>query len=240
MKITKGMIFLIVVLVGLMLYAGYLLSNKEENPSLSQEEEKKNSVTIPEVTDGYKKYYKGSQAIGAAGDYEIYKTVDIRIPKIISEKENAKKLNKMMIEENVNESELDQTINDIRNNRPSNVLTKISYDYIAKSNILIMILEKQIGTDANAGTSYSLINYFYDVENDKILTMKETLDKLGYDKTKIIDEINQERKSIGMALLDETTLNKSIYELLKSEPYAGVRIDANNNLKVTYLYDLGL
>ena len=246
MKIGKGTIFLIIILIGLLAYSGYLLYEKpavEKNPNQSSNElignNNNNTVEMPEVIDGYKRSVTGTN-VQIFGDREFYQKLEVKVPKILSSAPNAKQLNTRMENELINEGKIDEYINDIELNKWSFASYSIDYKAATKNNVIVIETIRGGAENYASGISIEIVNYFYDAENDRILDMRQGLTKLGYDESKVISEINRKRKALALPLYEESKDGESIYEKMKKEPYAGVEIDEKGNIGVIYYPDLGV
>ena len=133
--------------------------SSNENTSSSKTE---NSVSVVDAVN-YKEGY-----------------LSVRLPKITGNTEsinqiNNKILNEVLPKTNTYSAAQEEVKGSINEN------SKIEYQYDIANNVLILqIYSSNISMPATNGGNFNT-NYFYDILNDKELTLKEAADKIGYE-----------------------------------------------------------
>lgn len=114
----------------------------------------------------------------------------IDLPKIIIDNENAKNLNKKIL------NDYNDSIDKLKNN-DADLEFKIDYDYSILDNILFIKIN-YVGKLTNGGINYEFKGYYYDLDNNKELITEEIANK--YDIT--IDKINESLKDYNKTVND--------------------------------------
>ena len=177
-KFLTIIVILSVLLVGSLGYITYdKLSNKKDNTNEVKNDNKDNNTKELTVSNVYN--YHGIMESTCPQPEEdikegkkIYNSVDITLPKIDSDKPNAKKLNEKILDDY-------KDIIEISKQQKGKPYIDIYYKYDIKNDYLYILIYKEIGSYCSSGGD-KVANYFYDIKNDKILTYEEALTALGY------------------------------------------------------------
>lgn len=129
------------------------------------------------------------------------------IPKIIGGKENVEVLNKNILNDIISRvfipiddnCDLEENAKGCESGNVVNI--DVSYKYLIKNDIVGILVTAVLEPWNASGTGEFYYNYFYDTKNDKILTVTEALEFIGYseekyliDFTKCTDESGNEIK----------------------------------------------
>lgn len=172
MKKNKILVaFLIIFVVISLLLGGYIfydkvLKNKSENPK-NPETDKKDYVTD---LINVKKEIKYN---GTCLENTSFITANVSLPKINIDKPNAKKLNNQI------ENEFKDIIDESKKDETNKAFINSSYKSIVRDNIIYLDVERDLSIGCTSGGGFRK-NYFYDIENDKILSMEEGFKEAGY------------------------------------------------------------
>ena len=206
-KKNKGTIVVIIILILIILGLGsYIVYDKvlKEEP-VKVEEPKKEVVEQQdeniddEVT--VKSHFKKSITEDFKSDcFEAKnRTISLDIPYITSNKENAIKINNEI--QKMMEEKFGNLLNDFENESKNVADATAEYGYVIKNNIIYMdvtVYYNKVG--CSSGSSKSK-NYFYDINNDKILSLQEGFESLGYN----LDDL----KEYGINSYEECEKNNS-------------------------------
>ena len=102
----------------------------------------------------------------------------IKIPQIINGGKNANILNKEIASKT-----LEKTYNMIADGFEIGLTTK--YNYKIENNILVIVTSVEYDMWPASGNGIFTFNFFYDIENDKILNLYEALPLIGFTEEKI-------------------------------------------------------
>lgn len=142
--------------------------------------------------------------------------INVAFPKLKLNKENAKKLNDIILTENQKEIDfvLDDNVDVIDNKHKTSLYINTSYNYTVKNKILYISLENNYLFDSN--NEYKKVkNYFYDIDNDKILNFETAIkntdlkleDFKKLDKNNIINSYDEcEEGLCGLIIKDDTLI----------------------------------
>lgn len=172
MKDNKILVaFLIIFVVISLLLGGYIfydkvLKNKSENPKNSETEKKDYITDLINV----KKEIKYN---GTCLENTSFITANVSLPKINIDKPNAKKLNDQI------ENEFKDIIDESKKDETNKAFINSSYKSIVRDNIIYLDVERSLSIGCSSGGGFRK-NYFYDIKNDKILSMEEGFKEAGY------------------------------------------------------------
>ena len=166
--VTFLIIFVIISLLlgSYIIYKEYFKDNKCDDPKSEIKENTNYVVDLVNVKKELK--YVGSCSIeGGKGN------IDVKLPKINIDTANAKKLNDL-IKENYKKA-YEASVNDETNM----AYIDASYEYVVRNNIIFLYVESTLNKGCGTGSTTHK-NYYFDIENDKILTTEEGFKKAGY------------------------------------------------------------
>lgn len=166
--VTFLIIFVVIsfLLGSYIIYKEYFKDNKCDDPKSEIKENTNYVVDLVNVKKELK--YVGSCSIeGGKGN------IDVKLPKINIDTANAKKLNDL-IKENYKKA-YEASVNDETNM----AYIDASYEYVVRNNIIFLYVESTLNKGCGTGSTTHK-NYYFDIENDKILTTEEGFKKAGY------------------------------------------------------------
>ena len=174
--VTFLIIFVVIsfLLGSYIIYKEYFKDNKCDDPKSEIKENTNYVVDLVNVKKELK--YVGSCSIeGGKGN------IDVKLPKINIDTANAKKLNDL-IKENYKKA-YEASVNDETNM----AYIDASYEYVVRNNIIFLYVESTLNKGCGTGSTTHK-NYYFDIENDKILTTEEGFKKAGYS----LDDLRRE------------------------------------------------
>ena len=216
-KFLTIIVILSVLLVGSLGYITYdKLSNKKDNTNEVKNDNKDNNTKELTVSNAYN-YHDYKEAENPCGTMTSG-SIDIILPKINSDKPNAKKLNEKILKD------FDEYI-EISKKEKTNTFVNIYYNYLIKDNYLYINVRGG-GHTLCASGSVIRYNYYYDIKNDKILKSKEALTALGYTEKDIFN-LNKN----GNSYTQEEIKKWSTFEDcdLNNEGGCGCGVEITNN-----------
>lgn len=168
-------IFLIIIIMALCGVTGYLLVDS-----------KKDNTSSPEMTDKEEDKTEETQQPSENKKEEVTVEIYSEIPVIMSTKPGAKIINEKIatIVKDVQytmgkrEGSCSQYNSDFSGNCARN--EELTSGVIAKNNVVAIYMHARAGFSNSSGDGTMEYNYFYDVKNDKELTLIEALPMLGY------------------------------------------------------------
>lgn len=175
-------VILIILLVGAIVYILYTNDSKEveekeninEAVSESANDLKGENVDVKTVHSNSATRTTETDCMGTGNPEEVSRNYSINIPMITSEKENAKKIN------NEIETKFSGYINNFNQKTESLTSFEVNYDYVIKNNIMYITIDETIAEEECGSSHTGYTDYFYDIENDKILSLQEGFSALGY------------------------------------------------------------
>lgn len=182
-KNNKGLIWLILILIILVLgLVGYIVydkvilndKNTELNNKVSEvEKHEEKEIMVVDATSFTSNYYKDD-------------TIKMTIPKIINGGEKTIDLNKQILDTILSEMVVP---NDSDDNSGNPKELKTSYKYFIKNNIIGIIISTIKKPWNASGTGEFAYSFFYDIENDKILTKYDAIKKMGFSDKEILEKV---------------------------------------------------
>ena len=166
--VTFLIIFVIISLLlgSYIIYKEYFKDNKCDDPKSEIKENTNYVVDLVNVK-------KEPKYVGTCNLDPRKGNIDIKLPKINIDTANAKKLNNLIQTDYKKEYEIsskDET--DI-------AFIDSSYKYVVRNNIIFLYVESTLNKGCGTGSTTHK-NYYFDIENDKILTTEEGFKKAGY------------------------------------------------------------
>lgn len=174
------------------LLSNYLINQKDISKNIDyviEESSPDNEYIKKDININKKGKYTGYCSTGAIH----YLNINVKFPKLIIDKPNANKLN------NIIHNDYKQTIDfiseknvDINDNkRKTNLFINSTYKYIIKDNIIYLYMSVNYFY-RNYFNYYINKNYFYDINNDKILSFEEGIKSAGFS----LNDFKKIKKSI--------------------------------------------
>jgi len=211
MKKNIIIVLLIIIILGL---GGYLvfdkvMDNKEETPieegnNQIKEDNKESGVIVNDLINGKViQTFSSSDGMNIELEANEIPYVEVILPYININSSAAKEINNKI------ETKFSNEINIIKNNVTTQVsnkgpyYTSINYSYTVRNNVLFIYVEKLTNSYRASGYSEG-VAYYYDLENNKILSTEETLKKLGKTVEEVKEKINSNYDSNFIDNKEET------------------------------------
>ena len=174
-KNNKFSLIIIIVILIVLLLLCLIISKKSANNNIELE----NKKIIKEnnyIEDALHITKKGKYTGYCSAGLTHFLDIDVSYPKIKLKKDNAYKLNDLILEENKKGIDfiLEDNIDILDNKNKTSLYIYTSYDYIVKNNTLYIYLETKY-TFSNNQEYVKKKNYYYDIKNDKIIDFEEAI-----------------------------------------------------------------
>ena len=174
--IIMGLIIFILVLL---LFKNSFLENKKEKERIELD----NNIAIKNndyVEDSFHIKKKGIYTGYCSAGLTHFLDIDMKFPKIKLKTKETEVLNDKILNDNKKIIEFIKQDNvDVFDNKNNSSLYMQSYyNYLVKDNVIFVSLETRY-LFSNNNDYHKIYNYFYDIENDKILTFEEGIKLSG-------------------------------------------------------------
>lgn len=159
-----------------------IVDEGENNNNSNSNNEFSKELNIP--TTPISKIENTNISIGDAINYvdEYYKMSRIKLPQLVGKAENISTLNSKILNEVLPKTYFGSICYSIDANCMSKGII-FNYKYKVEKNILVIYIYSSLPTGGNGAPSSNegldMMSYFYDIANDKILTLSEAATKLG-------------------------------------------------------------
>lgn len=237
MKKNVFIIILVIIVLGM---GGYLVYDKvlskdevkKEKTETKEEivEENKEETSDVYVLDGYNFASSGTFDEKYQPDENEKKMelmCNIKLPKITINSDNAKKFNdKIMSEQNPN--------NGCQKNFKGVGSSHIDYSYYVKDNIIFILITAQIVNHRGSGYNKH-IGYYYDIANDKELSLDDIYKKYGITLDDVNKRIEIEKQNVSGLIEPVTKFDQTIMPTLTDGSYI-VYLETTPGTYEIYIY----
>lgn len=196
-------------------------TTKGDNKDSQTKDDKDNQVkTEVKVETSYTK--KGTVKGPSESEYENYDVeMDINVPKLTGNTKVTESINKK-IQNNIYDNEIKSLNSKVRG-------YSVNYNYIIKNDIVL--LDLVASTSIFEGSGYTdRYNYFYDIKNDKELTLLEAMKKIGLSEEEFYKKVRNSKEFS----LDSKTTNKEILNILEKH-YCSSGLEIIDNKIYTFV-----
>lgn len=145
-----------------------ILDNGTEKPYEDKNQSDNESVVVDFVNIKKNIKYVGTCVVDAKT-----REVDVKLPMINIDSTNANKLNKMI------QNDFNDVILEAKKDETSMAVINAYYNYVIKNDVVYFFVDGENFMGCSSSSSRDK-NYFYDIKNDKILSMEDAFKKAGY------------------------------------------------------------
>ena len=196
-------------------------TTNNDNKDSQTKNDKDNQVkTEVKVETSYTK--KGTVKGPSGSEYENHDVeMDINVPKLTGNTKVTESINGK-IQNNIYDNEIKSLNSKVRS-------YTVNYNYIIKNDIVL--LDLVASTSIFEGSGYTdRYNYFYDIKNDKELTLLEAMKKIGLSEEEFYKKVRNSKEFS----LDSKTTNKEILNVLEKH-YCSSGLKINDNKTYTFV-----
>ena len=178
--VTVLLVIIIIGLIGFILYDKVLKKDVNINNTTSNVEENNNKEEIQKeisIVDAVNYSYN-------FGNVDSNPKINVRLPKIEGDTKTVEELNKKILNEilpktNMYTEEYYTIKGDTDSDKVYSKGANVTYNYKIQNNVLVINIFDDVPEGSITAGLYIWCDYLYDIDNDRILSVKEAAQKLG-------------------------------------------------------------